>query len=71
MKTITAVKIKNVLIPEDTVRAAVSADSALAELYYSDGLSNSQRRSIAKTRNVLAKIIENIGNDNNTDDPFN
>jgi|APGre2960657444_1045066.scaffolds.fasta_scaffold79060_3 hypothetical protein len=70
MKTITAVKIKNVLIPEDTVRTAVSADSVLAELYYSDGLSNSQRRSIAKTRNVLAKIIESIENDDNTDDPF-
>jgi hypothetical protein len=70
METITAIKTKNGLIPVDTYNLAVSADNALGDLYYSEGLNNSQRRSIAKARNVLDKIIKNAEITNNTDDPF-
>jgi hypothetical protein len=70
METITAIKTKNGLISVDTYNLVVSTDNALGDLYYSEGLNNSQRRSIAKARNVLDKIIKNAEITNNTDDPF-
>jgi hypothetical protein len=70
METITAIKTKNGLIPESTVRLILSADDVLPELYYSEGLSKAQRRIIAKTRKALDKITKNVENQDDLDDPF-
>ncbi len=57
--TITYYDTINGLIPEESYELIVKAGDGLAELYcYGDGLTEKQRRIIAKALRMLVKIVD-------------